>query len=1156
MKIYRKHRISLLTGAVALVMGAAGCSDDLDTGFGVNEVEGRDTQISLSVSAPEMPRLESRTDMADDDAYKVETLWVGIYNSGSGKSTLLDDNSTTNNGLFLVKGEHGFETSTDKHVLHQLENINTKSGRSYIVAVANPDMNMGYKMDAQGNIGAETSLLTLLQGASTWEDFKSIVISRPLRENGAADIFMPNATVNPLVMSGIYLDEKNNAHGEPLDWDNVEPVYIGVGGGVTLPGAIHLRRPYSQIKFDIQRADNTDIVDFEVESYVVHNVPTYGWLFERKQDANPTKPWEYANAGDPMELVAADNPNYRSSLSYTSADIEGKDNHFTFDFWQMENKRTGIIELGDATAAENYQKRDLEYKNAAGQNTGVYTSLCKEATPTLNNFAGYVEINAKLTYTNPAGNPNNPTIPDQNFPTINSREVYAKYIVHLGYIGADANDFNSLRNSIYTYNVKIKSATEIIVEAFKQGENQPGAEGTVIDVTDQMFNLDAHYAAFNIYLTQENLRDFSFSIVAGNHRFSVDRYGNDVGATTIPTSTTADTYQYYSWIEMMPTNSTSANVLAAYPGIGSDKLYKLNDIRKNYKEDGTGLTAGYYTVFVNEYTYEGETTGAVGDQRGGKWRDYVNQPNRMAYLNVAQATSNDGLSRYFRSKYAVSQRSIQTYYNTADNPANAIGVEHINETFGMDMRWPTTTVDLASGNGTYPAVTTAGLSADNGRYNVWIKSGGGNGNWTTSGNWTTYVQCGNANNNTTGEANAVNSIDNDNQRVPNNEKLPKTWPVPMPVLLSADAFSGDTQSEDASINDYDPQTDAGTAQVIHAMHACMNRNRDLNGNGVIDANELRWYLPASGKYLRVIMGRNALSTPIMDYDNNPVLNQAPRSGENGRLSLATSDGKTVWAVEGMSMSNFGQYSVAPWAVRCIRNLGVNLSEVTSDPTKDPIDPAYSVQKGTGDYSTGAVVKNKHYYGTSLRDYSEDHLPLHKTNSPYNKIGRYGFEVALRGNAVTDGALVQQSTEATASYTSANGNNDETSYVSYINTARSCEDLNENSGRKGWRTPNQKELVIMRREGLLLFDNNYNTFQSCTIEFYQNTSPFNSVNDLLTYTKDNNGNVISGYHRICTVVSTAATAQWWDTGIWVRCVRDLTAAEAGKSYDEIRVYMQP
>ena len=1141
MKIYRKHRISLLTGAVAMLMGATGCSDDLDTGFGVNEVEGRDTQISLSVSAPEMPRLESRADMADEDAYKVTTLWVGIYNSGSGKSTLLDG---TNNGLFLQDGDpdnnHGFSGGVKSHDRYALENIATKSGRSYIVAVANPDKNMGYKMAANGSIGDETSLLTLLQGASTWEDFKSIVISRPLRENGAADIFMPNATLNPLVMSGIYLDEKNNTHGEPLDWDNVEPVYIGVGAtGVTLPGAIHLRRPYSQIKFDIQRAENTEIVDFEVESYVVHNVPTYGWLFERKQSENPAgKPWEYANAGDPMELDVTKNTNYRSSLTYTSADIEGSNNHFTFDFWQMENKRTGILTGDNIT----YQKRDLEYKTDGGQNTGVYTSLCSTSEATLNNFAGYVEINAKLTYKNPAGNPNNPTIPGQTFPEITSREVNAKYIVHLGYIGGNANDFNSLRNSIYTYRVKIKSATEIIVEAFTNDENQPGAEGTVIDVTDQMFNLDAHYAAFNIHLTETELRNFSFSIVADNYRFAIDREGNETG-DPIPTSTTDAAYQYYSWIEMMPTNSTDASVLAAYPGIGtytgSNRLYTLKDIRDHAQT----LPAGYYTVFVNEYTYEGETTGAVGDQTGGKWRDYVNKPNRMAYLNVAQATSADGLSRYFRSKYAVSQRSIQTYYNTAANPApaNAIGVEHINETFGMDMRWPTSEVALADGGGNYPAVTTTGLSADNGRYNVWIKSGG-NGNWTMAGNWTTYVQCGNANNNTTGVANAVKRINNDNQGVPDNEKLPKTWPVPMPVLLNAGDFSGAIKSRDAVINTYDPQTDADEAQVIHAMHACMNRNRDLNGNGIIDANELRWYLPASGKYVRVIMGRNALSTPIMDYDNNPQLNQAPSTGLNGRLSLATSDGKTVWAVEGMSMSDFGTYHVPSWGVRCIRNLGVNLSEVTSDPTDDPVDPAYSVQKSTNTaYNTGAVVKNQHYYGTSLRDYSADPLPLHKTNSPYNKIGRYGFEVALRGNAVRNGALVQESSEATASYGSVSG------YTNYINGATSCATLNNNSGRKGWRTPNQKELIIMRREGLLNFPNpNSNEFyQSCTVEFYQNSSPYDSPTDI-------NLNA----QRICTVRRDAACAGWWNTCPLVRCVRDLTADEAGMTYDQIRVYKQP
>lgn len=1130
MKIYRKHRISLLTGAVAMLMGATGCSDDLDTSFGVNEVEGRDTKISLSVSAPEMPRLESRADMADKDAYNVETLWVGIYNAGSGKSTLLNDNSTTN-GLFLVNGEHGFQTSQDNHVRHPLTNIATKSGRSYIVAVANPDMNTGYKMDAQGNIGAETSLLTLLQGASTWEEFKSIVISRPLRENGAADIFMPNATINPLVMSGIYSEEGQN-HAANYDWSQVEPVYIGVNSaGVRLPGAIHLRRPYSQIKFDIQRAENTEIVDFEVESYVVHNVPTYGWLFERKQAENPAgKPWEYANAGDPMELDVTKNTNYRNSLTYTSADIEGSNNHFTFDFWQMENKRTGILEGADIT----YQKRDVEYKDG-GKNTGVYTSLCPKATPqvaTLNNFAGYVEINAKLTYKN-AVTPDNPEtipgIPNEEF-DYTSREVNAKYIVHLGYIGGNANDFNSLRNSIYTYRVKIKSASEIIVEAFTNNENQPGAEGTVIDVTKQMFNLDAHYAAFNIELTQEDLNSFSFSILADNYRFAIGEDGEPTAnSNAIPTSTTDDTYPYYSWIELMKT--TGEDVLADYPGIGKAGLYKLKDIRDN----AATLEPGWYTVFVNEYTYEDESEDNRGNE-GTNWQSYVNKPNRMAYLNVAQHVSADGLSSYYRSKYAVSQRSIQTYYNAAE-ATTALGVEHDNETFGMNIRWLTGNATNING-GNYPGVpitwngdVAANLSGDNGRYNVWINSGG-SADGTTAGRWETYVQ--------TTKPNAVNRITNTNQKIPESVKPAKTWPVPMPMLLAPGNFTQDASYVSTGSHpfpnvynrragDYDPQTVHDTeTQYIQAMHACMNRNRDLDGDGEIDADELRWYLPAAGKYVRVILGRNSLSTPIMDYDNTPTLPFGSGRGQDCRFHLISSDNVIVWCEEGLSrsMMNNGQgYSGPPWAVRCIRNLGTNLRNVTSG---EKVDPAYESDLGTGNnFNTGGVVKVKHYYGTSLRDNSGRPLPMHKSYSDYNKLGRYGFEVALRGNQTT-----QQSEEAGTSGTGYNYVSSTTAYTNAVNAASPCATLNTNSGRTGWRVPNQKEIVIMRRLGVL----SGSFYMTCTQEFWNNE------------TGSSTGNT---FNRILTVRSDAACAASYSDISVVRCVRDITAAEANKTYYQIR-----
>ena len=59
-----------------------------------------------------------------------------------------------------------------------------------------------------------------------------------------------------------------------------------------------LRRPYSQVKFNVSVEPGSDIVDINVESFYVRNVPTYSWLYERSQSADaPAAITDYANAG-------------------------------------------------------------------------------------------------------------------------------------------------------------------------------------------------------------------------------------------------------------------------------------------------------------------------------------------------------------------------------------------------------------------------------------------------------------------------------------------------------------------------------------------------------------------------------------------------------------------------------------------------------------------------------------------------------------------------------------------------------------------------------------------------------------------------------------------------------------------------------------------
>lgn len=1132
----------IATGLSCLLVG---CTDDFDTTGAYKEIEGEDTRISISISAPDMAKRESRADLSEADANNVQTLWIGIY-SQKGESTL---NTGSAAGLYLDKDDkaHGFTPGQKQHTKYTLTDLDTKSGRSFIVAVANPDVNKGHKMTADGKLGDEKTLLELLQGATTWNDFLSIVVTRGTLEGGFANLYTPNATVNPLPMSGVYADETMNSHPADtnFDWTEIKPVYIPINkGGATLPGLIHLRRIYSQVKFNISAAtttNNVQIVDIEPISYTVHNVPTYSWLYEHKHIDGATGVYNYANAGDPMDTNVKTNANYPSSLIYTSTDIEQSNGTLKFDFWQMENKRIGIL-----TETENdYQKREAEYNDDAGAPTGVYKSLCPEpGTETLNNLATYIEFRCNLTYKEKV-NPTNPVIPDLPDDFV-SRTVDARYVIHLGYVDRDANDFSLLRNSIYTYNVKILSASDIIVEAYRQGENQPGAEGIVTDVTGKMYNLDSHYAAFNIELDDTELDAFSFSMMApyDGTDYIFEIKDDEAGSLTersmpIPTSTTDPSYNKYSWVELVQT--TDNLTLAPYPGINNNtNKFKLNEVRSAYK-DGK-IHAGWFTVFVNEYTYEDDTDDTNrGDETANNWKKYAGagvQP-RSAYLNVAQSISSDGNSSYFRSKYAITQRPIQTYYDNNATTGDAIGVEHTNETFGMNIRWLTGNSTPVGGSAQYPGVSTTGLNENNGRYNVWAACGGTSGG-TTARNWTVYVQMGNGSLASTatyyyGKVNKVNQITNTNQNLPESmTKAAVTYPVPMPVLLASSNFTTDQTVNLNSTNPfpnaynsragaYDPQTDYQTAQYIQAMHACMNRNRDINGDGVIDANELRWYLPASGKYVRVIMGRNSLENPIMDYDNNPTLPFGSGKGQNTRFHLISSDNVIIWAEEGLSRSMFTtqQYSGPPWAVRCIRNLGTNLNTINNS-DDDGVDPAYVGTTGTGTRSTGGVVKVNHYYGNSLRDYSGRALPMHKSNSPYNKLGRYGFEIALRGNQTT----TQQNGEASATaYRSST-----TVYTNAVDNQTPCATLNSNSGRTGWRVPNQKEIVIMRRLGVL----SGNFFMTCTQEYW-NTNGQSNTDD---------------FNRILTVRSDAACAEVYSALNYVRCVRDLTADEANKSYDDI------
>lgn len=1129
--------------------------------------EGEDAKISLKIDLEDIS-IKSRADMSADLENKVECLWVAIYNVKTGKRTF--SNSYTPDG--------NFPESTSG----ELKDIDTKSGNSYIVAVANYDNATAIDI----NYKTESKLETLLANADTWDKYRAIAIKQHLDGNKIR-IEVP---AEAIVMQGSY---RGTAHTDNYREDeSVETVAIQPGVN-NLNGKIHLRRIWTQNKFTIKPSDN--IISMELVDVEVLNVPAITWLHGRSQgdDASAQNILSYANAGDAYQPEAdvkhemyGESPTYTPTSMTVTTDANGRPN-YVFDYWQFENKRTSDYITNNEDLNYNddkYALREEEYKDPASkENTGIYKSLCGESGDvTLDNNATYIRFTARIRYI--VDDIPSPDLTTGQIDKPKYRNAEATYVVHLGYIGNDATDFNCYRNSKYTYNITVKSVDNILLEAYKEGENQPGAEGSVTDVTDEFFNLDAHFNVFNIYLTKQELEGFTFSMTT---------YEDDIPHTitnitdaslgmtnNVPADKNDANWKYYNWIQLVENEGwdvTNPNIIAKFPdltkGEGNKVLY-LNDIKNEAAKLNNATDGICFTVYVKEYTYEadyGDDDPNYGNESVNKeWIHYVNQPSRTANFNVAYRVSEDKESQHFKAKYALSQRSIQTYYDiaaAASGNGTALGIEHVNEVFGMNLRW---TIPVPDDNDVHK-----GYDPDNGRYNVWHALGGVNNGTRATDTWEA------ANVLNLEALLNVNSVNNTNQtgyaKHMNFDGGTKYVPA-MKTITSG--LSGTTGYYNSRASSYDPQTDDDTAQYIQAIFSCMNRNKDENGNGQIDAPELKWYVPASGKYLRVILGRNNLVTPLMNYEQE-TLPQGCADDYNTLYHFISSDRKIIWADEGMSSSRFWEakrWSHAPWQVRCIRNLGTDLTSVS---TGNKVTPAYD-DKDIDTTTKGGVIKPTRYFGGALRNPTTSQLPIHKTSDPYNRLALYGFEIAPAGNdnttTYTREAGLYAITYNDAGTTVTGLSEIETNYDAIknaIETASPCEKLNKHSGRTGWRIPNQKEIVIMMRAGVINNNTGYYSYSingwtgnlsttnhdwddtmgmmSCTQEHW----PSMSATDFETTNGNpiNGSDALSGRNRWCTIEpsSLLATAKKHSVILGVRCVRDLTAAEANMTYEQIKNY---
>ena len=840
---------------------------------------------------------------------------------------------------------------------------------------------------------------------------------------------------------------------------HLNPTVNGNSISVERIGAnLELRRLDAKITFNIDvRIDGAYNVSFENPTYKVHRIPNKSYLIERAKSSGVNN-WDAAqNTETDFSCMDDDNFEHFDSFNGTSG---------FFAFYMRENRPIPSNEInGDAREKENangknyktlYVMREAWPYDAdkADSTTGKTPVHERDFTYAPENST-FVEISGNLNYTRKRENPETHEMEDEYVSGI------VTYIVHLGETGgaADINNVNAVnnydvrRNVRYIYNILITGINSFEVEVKTDGrEERPGAEGDFAISDSQQFLMDSHYGRILLELDED---DIIRNVEQGNPEQAGWNVSSPLGTTKFDGTTI--TYPYdYKWIlfainwEFGQTNDKMVKFpgTQAYDGgvrffsneninenietqIASDSGNKLNvngttmtfknylrydtenyyyprrssidddaclrdinQLLKHLYEEAVSGNSNLFddegkvviTAFCDEYTYlydprtenyihPGTPTTIESDLL--LWKEYVNTDDRVLNITPMVATdySEDKNTSITHSYVKISQMAIKTIYNENDpDLKTAWGLETTNET--GPLTW-NARENLYRGN--------KDNTSSNGRtnfLNFWLETDDG---WYGSGDY---------------------------------KEGDIKWTNVMTV---------DQRIEDANgLND----------NYRDAFHACITRNRDLNGNNKIEENEIYWYLAARDQLSGLYIGQPALEESAWMYTGDGTTkNHLVTSTFNGNDNNNTNFW-ILWSEEGASWGKLhggGDESTTTYDYRCIRNLGIPINDYTTPPSHyaEISTQHYDYEARRSYYTIDVGVINSRALRSAPDD--GDFLPLDHERSQNNQPFK-SFDVLSSnyGGGITWTEM------------------------------RDKIPVNDNSDicPEGWRPPNQREFLIL------------------------------------------------------------------------------------------------
>lgn len=916
----KKIHLKIYTGILAVCMIMAGLSScTVDDFFGTdNVVEGEPVNITLNFAA--VPSTDVRiTRATGSDLSELSDIVICVFHGDGSFEQIVtnyeDGGLKVNGNTVGGNGENRYSVSFE-----------STSGEKKLIAVANV-------ADGAYWENLITDLTAAYNEKKNFEQVKAIVAEmsqRLVNQAGTTEGMQPFhiASSSQMLISGWN-------EGVAFGTNNTVTDY-GTYGDKANDVAIKMKRAMAHITFNIAANPSGAKGTFTPTSFRVYNIPTKSHLTNGIPEGTNLLTTGVANSDEEYVNTAFENIGTAQGGNYS------------FNFYMPENVQAN-------GASSDYNSREEWNGN---ENSGA-SAENKEWTNAPQNST-FVVISG--TFEGDAINPVTANV---------------EYTIHLGNFGKsgdtsrDYGDFSVMRNYSYTYSVSVLDVNNIIVEAERTGgDYQNGAEGSVYDQssTEYSYNLDAHYE--QVYL-EYNLSDIANSLRQGLSGQLLDdaianqliliiqseamdythEYSDEAPYTTRNKRGTLSPYKIYAdavrsgkdpaaakaavlngagtgvkptkgfdykWIEFLPQEGTG---ISKYPGISSWAMEDLSGMENgNFYagETGTDVMLDVYDMIVEMgkaikqiYGRETPSSSSIRITRNGNdyvarftafvnenyylrhpltgaevdtWSVMTNKIPREMIIAMSTQTSEDGNSSYSKIHSYISQLAMQTFYNDRVSSLNAFGIETYNET---PLRFVFGTPK-----------STDGLLDTNGRENQKILIG-----YSQSGriNWSSYINYQN---------------------------------------------NGWTASVGTNRSSHKLSTAAYSVQAAYS--ACMSRNRDLNGNGQIDEDEIRWFLPSLNEYIRMGIGANGISSAAQLYMGDKTTmtkGDYPSSYiTDGSLYYTSSaDSRRVyWAVEKGSYGAIDSYydKGTPLPVRCIRNLPANgtgtdvskINGVTSDAT--------------------------------------------------------------------------------------------------------------------------------------------------------------------------------------------------------------------------------